>query len=397
MTVNTTCSAGFGSSIQAARRELAERWLNRLMEIMPVEARSVFPTDLLLDHIPALIEEIGKYLVDPAAEDIAANTIVIEKARELGQLRHQQRASLHQVLREYDLLGEILDQFIAEQANVFPEPALFECLDASSRLNRAVRVLMQITAGMFISEYTNTLTDQAKRLDRFNRAVGHELRNVLGTLQFGAQLLDGESMLDDERRAHLIGTVRRNADRAVKIIRSFERLPQSGIVADKPTEQSVEFAELTQEVARQLQEMADARGVELRIRSELPMLYLDTGALELILINLVSNAIKYADPAKPTKFVEVAGRSYDGHYEIEVNDNGIGIPADSLGRIFERFTRAHPHLDEDLGVNGSGLGLAIVEECVKSLAGEIEVQSEEHAGTKFVIHIPKKLPPLKTV
>jgi two-component system OmpR family sensor kinase len=181
----------------------------------------------------------------------------------------------------------------------------------------------------------------------------------------------------------------------VKIIRSFERLPQSGIVADKPTEQTVEFTELAQEVARQLQEMAEARGVELRIRSELPTLYLDTGALELILINLVSNAIKYSDPAKPTKFVEVGGRSDDGHYEIEVKDNGIGIPADSLGTVFERFTRVHAHLDEDLGINGSGLGLAIVEECVKSLAGQIEIQSEERAGTKFIIQIPKKLPPLK--
>ena len=70
-----------------------------------MDARSVFPTDLLLDHVPALIEAIGKYVADPASEDVAANTIVIDKARDLGHLRHQQQASLHQVLREYDLLG----------------------------------------------------------------------------------------------------------------------------------------------------------------------------------------------------------------------------------------------------------------------------------------------------
>ena len=107
-TANSSCAAVLGVRLQHANRILAERWLDRLVALVPVEARSVFPSDLLLDHIPGLIDEIGKFVADPAEEDIAARTIVIDKARELGQLRHQQQASLHQVLREYDLLGEIL-------------------------------------------------------------------------------------------------------------------------------------------------------------------------------------------------------------------------------------------------------------------------------------------------
>lgn len=396
--LNASCTAGLGVSLQVAQRQLAEQWLERLVSLLPVESRSIFPTDLLLDHIPALIDEIGKYVAEPADEDIAARTIVIAKARELGQLRHQQQASLHQVLREYDLLGEILEQFLVEQTRLLlPPPPLAACLEAWRRVSRAVRVLMQVTAGTFIDEYTNTLTDQAKRLDRFNRAVGHELRNVLGTLQFGAELLDNGSVADDAQLKRVAVTVRRNADRAVKIIRSFERLPQSGIIADKPTEQTVDLTESVQEVLRQLQEMADARGVELRAASEFPALYLNSGALELILINLVSNAIKYSDPAKPTRFVEVGGHNHDGHFEVHVKDNGLGIPRDSLGTVFDRFTRAHGHLDDHLGVEGTGLGLSIVEECVKSLAGKVDVHSEEGVGTTFTIHIPRKLPPLGVV
>jgi signal transduction histidine kinase len=393
--VTTPCASTLGVRLQQASRQLAEQWLERLLALVPVDARSVFPSDLLLDHIPTLIDEIGKYVADPTEEDIAARAIVIAKARELGQLRHQQQASLHQVLREYDLLGEVLEEFVITDTSILlPPPSLPECLEAGRRVGRAVRVLMQITAGTFISEYTETLAVQGKRLDAFNRAIGHELRNVLGTLQFGAALLAGESATDDDQRRHLAATVRRSAERAIKIIRSFERLPRSAVVADKPTEQTTELRELIEEVFRQLNEMAGARGVELRMHSQPLMVHVDTGALELVLINLVANGIKYSDRAKDVRFVAVDADARNEHYEIRVRDNGIGIPADSVGKVFERFVRAHAHLDDQLGVEGTGLGLAIVEECVAALAGEIQLESHEGLGTTFSIRIPKKLPPL---
>jgi signal transduction histidine kinase len=393
----TSCSEAIGISLQRAHRQIAERWLDRLVALLPVDTRSVFPTDLLLDHIPGLIEEIGRYVSDPTDGDIAARTVVIAKARELGQLRHQQQASLHQLLREYDLLAEVLEGFVIEQTrDMVPTPSLVECLEACRRVSRAVRVLMQITAGTFITEYTETVAEQTKRLDGFNRAVGHELRNVLGTLQFGAALLAGESAVDDAQRRRLGATVQRSADRALKIIRSFERLPRSGMVADKPTEQTIDMAELTAEVFRQLQEMADARGVELRAGEASQLAYLDTGALELILVNLVANAIKYSDRHKPTKFVRVDCVARNEHYEFQVEDNGIGIPGDQVTKVFERFVRAHSHLDDDLGVDGTGLGLAIVDECVKALGGEVHVASQANLGTTFTVRVPRKVPPVST-
>jgi signal transduction histidine kinase len=386
-----------GTSIQRANRALAERWLDRLVALVPVDARSVFPTDLLLDHIPALITEIGKYVADPADEDIAARTVVISKARELGQLRHQQQASLHQVLREYDLLADVLEDFVVQETSVIvPAPSLPECVDAWRRVGRAVRVLMQITAGTFISEYTETVTAQGRRLDSFNRAIGHELRNILGTLEFGAALLVGDSPLDDTQRRRLAQTVRRNADRALKIIRSFERLPRSGVLADTPTEQTAALDELIREVFRQLQDMADGRAVELRLTSQPAMVHLDTGALELVLINLVANAIKYSDRSKPSRFVAIETSADNEHHSIRVIDNGIGIPEDAVTKVFERFVRAHADLDDQLGIDGTGLGLAIVDECVSALGGEIHVESTERVGTTFTIRIPRKLPPLSS-
>jgi len=100
--------------IKAEHAALAARWFERLAALLPVDAMEVFPTASLLDHVPALIVEISEHVrVTDAA--IAANTAVGDKATELGALRHGQRASLHQVLREYQILGAELVSFVQEE------------------------------------------------------------------------------------------------------------------------------------------------------------------------------------------------------------------------------------------------------------------------------------------
>jgi len=71
-----------------------------------------------------------------------------------------------------------------------------------------------------------------------------------------------------------------------------------------------------------------------------------------------------------------------------VRDNGIGIPKRSIGKIFQRFTRAHAADDSSAVVEGVGLGLAIVDECVRAMGGRIEVESTEGDGTTFVLVLP---------
>jgi two-component system capsular synthesis sensor histidine kinase RcsC len=149
---------------------------------------------------------------------------------------------------------------------------------------------------------------------------------------------------------------------------------------DVPSEQRVELTQLAEEVARQITEMAEARGVKIRVAPDLPSLVADAARLELVLLNLVANAVKYTDAAKPDPFVEIvtARRTAD---EIEptggatcticVRDNGLGIPDADQPAIFDRFFRAHAHLDQQLGVTGTGLGLAIVIDCVHALGGSI--------------------------
>ena len=115
----------------------------------------------------------------------------------------------------------------------------------------------------------------------------------------------------------------------------------------------------------------------------------DVGRLELTLLNLLSNGIKYSDPEKPERYVQVSadGGAAD-HCRILVRDNGIGIPAAALETIFARFTRAHGEREDLRGVDGIGLGLAIVQDCVRAMGGRVDVESTEGAGTLFTLTFP---------
>ena len=102
----------------------------------------MFPSPQLLDHVPELLREIAAYLRAPADEEIAANTRVMAKAAELGVLRFDQRASVHQLLREYQMLAEVLETFFAREVAVLGDEAHPTAVVlAASRAQQAVREL----------------------------------------------------------------------------------------------------------------------------------------------------------------------------------------------------------------------------------------------------------------
>lgn len=388
-------SQHLASRIRRESRALAQRWLDRLHPLLPVAPNEVFPSADLLDHIPALLHEIGSFLQAPEAEEIGANTSVILKARELGLLRHSQRASVHQLLREYELLGRILQAFVHQETAALEDPpSAADCIGVMGRLNRAVQMLMQTTIDTFVARYSETIAEQTARLESFNRMVGHELRNPLSTLFYAVAILRQPATAESEPdRNRVLDLMQRNCDRMRDLLDNISRITRDRAEQqDAPSTQRVETAAIAREVARQLRQMAAARGVEIRVADDLPVLLVDPARLELVLMNLVSNGIKYADPGKPERSVDIAsaGRARGDQVGICVRDNGLGIPADALPNLFRRFFRAHADRDGELKNEGFGLGLSIVQDCVRAMGGEIEVESREGAGTGFTIVLPQR-------
>ena len=374
--------------MRAEHQMLAGRWFERLVDLLPVDARDVFPTESLLDHVPDLILQIGGYLAQPGADAIAANTGILDKARELGALRHAQQASLHQLLREYQILSGVLVTFVLEEMDrlgIVPPPSAGVLL--VSRLHQAVDVLAQATVESFVSLYTRTIAEQSDRLEQFTRMAAHEWRQPLGALQFGVSLLR-QPQFDAGRRQKALDVVERNVARLVDLTRTLETVARMNNPGDNALVQQVSVATVAIEAARQLREMAESRQVRIRVDESLPTLVVDVARLELIFLNLLSNGIKYADPAKLERYVEIRPDRYDGEgCRILVHDNGLGIPAEALPRIFQRFSRAHQERP-DLDAGGIGLGLSIVEDCVTAIGGRIEVNSTEGKGTTFTLTFP---------
>lgn len=392
-------AADFGAliaeRIQAEHVAISARWLERLKGMLSVDTNEVFPTDHLLDHIPALIQELAAYLRAPEAEAVVANTAVIAKAQELGELRHAQSASVHQLLAEYRLLGGILTNFVqTELQHVGVSPGAAEAVEVLRRLNEAIWLLMQTTVNTFVAEYTATISSHAARLESFNRMVSHELRQPLGTLMYALPLLRTETDRGDmARQEHLLAVMERNVLKLTQLMEQLESLSRLRTARmDVPDVQRTDVATVAWEVARQLREMADARGVAITVSEPLPELVIDTARLELILMNLMSNAVKYSDPDKSPRLVsvETVPSETPDSLCISVRDNGLGIPADQVATIFRRFVRAHAERDSELGVRGSGLGLAIAAECAEGVGGNIRVESTVGVGTTFFLSVPRE-------
>jgi signal transduction histidine kinase len=386
----TSFAASIADRIRAEHAVLAARWFERLRDLLPVDATEIFPTESLLDHIPALIIDVSGYLRAPEEGAIAANTLVVEKARELGTLRHHQHASLHQLLREYQLLGGVLIAFVQEEiikSSLAPSPG--ECVAVVSRLHQSVDVLMQETVETFVRLYTVMISDQAERLEQFTRMATHEWRQPLGSLQFAVTFLQ-QAALDPARVNRTLELMDRNVAHLVEMTNKLERLARIREGGDDLVVQEVSVTAVAQQAVRQLREMAEAKGVHVHVADDLPVLTVDVGRLELTFVNLLSNAIKYSDPRKADRMVEVvAGPQSDGECQLIVRDNGIGIPADRIGSIFDRFSRAHADRDDSSGVTGVGLGLSIVADCVRVMRGRVEVESREGLGTAFLITLPR--------
>jgi signal transduction histidine kinase len=127
----------------------------------------------------------------------------------------------------------------------------------------------------------------------------------------------------------------------------------------------------------------DARQIDFQTKLEAGLvLNTDASRLQVVLNNMVANAVRYHNPYQTEAFIRLEAYREGNEVRISVVDNGQGIDPKHLGRIFDMFYRANKHK------SGSGLGLYIVKETLDKLGGTIEVASELNKGTTFTIRLP---------
>jgi signal transduction histidine kinase len=213
--------------------------------------------------------------------------------------------------------------------------------------------------------------------------ASHELKTPVTGIQTLAEALAVTVRSDPDRVPSLVARLAGEADRLARLVGDLldlRRLEERGPLERVP----VDLAELVREVVAGVYDRATAAGVELAVHApDRAFVAGVPGDLELIVKNLVGNAVQYN---RPGGSVEVTLRPQDGTHVLVVRDTGIGIPQQDLSRVFERFYRIDTARSRETG--GTGLGLSIVRHAVERHGGSIRVESLLSEGTTFTVALP---------
>ena len=228
--------------------------------------------------------------------------------------------------------------------------------------------------------------DQLDRMkDEFVLTASHELRSPLTSVQGFAELLMLEREMLAPTQRETVEVILDNTRHLVRLIDDLLDLARSdaGRLTIEP--QPTDPASLIEEAVRTMRARFDSRGQQLRLEIEpdLPWVEADRDRIRQVLVNLLTNANEYCPEGAR---VEVKASRADAEIEIDVIDDGPGIPTEQLEHIFERFTRGDA--GETQRVGGTGLGLAISKSLVELHGGTIAAVSAPSRGSTFYIRLP---------
>ena len=226
--------------------------------------------------------------------------------------------------------------------------------------------------------------DESRR--EFVSNVSHELKTPLTSIKAYTETILSDPGMDAETREYFLGIVLSESDRMHRIVSDLLVLSR---LDNKRTNWSVETFDLRQSIRRLCEVMRGQvsehkHRITFGSQRALPEITADRQRIEQVILNILSNAIKYTpDGGKINiKLTQIP----KGFLRIEIADNGVGIPDTDIGHLFERFYRVEKSRTQDAG--GTGLGLAIAKELVEAHGGHISVKSTLGEGTTVTIDLP---------
>ena len=233
-----------------------------------------------------------------------------------------------------------------------------------------------------VAERTAQLQETNEELDTFAYSVSHDLRAPLRAIQgFAEILLENKDRAHDPERNEFLGRIigaARDMDQMIQDLLAYSRVSRQDILA-----RTVNLDQVVREAVEQLELAGAGGGFHLEKVGTLPKARGDHAVLVQVVLNLLSNSIKYVAPGVTPK-LRIWAEQADAGVRLFVQDNGIGIAPEDQERIFNVFERLH-------GVEtykGTGIGLAIARKAVTRLGGRIGVQSSLGEGSRFWIELP---------
>jgi signal transduction histidine kinase len=212
------------------------------------------------------------------------------------------------------------------------------------------------------------------------------LRTPLTAIKGLVETLRDGAVDDPQVRDRFLRTVEGETDRLIRLVNDLLVLSRADSEALNLQRHPVDLPQLVRATLSRLEPQAEARGVVCRVKTspDTPLVWADPDRIEQVLVNLLDNAIKYSRPGG-TVMVIVAG-DQGQPVRVQVQDEGVGIPAEDLGRVGHRFYRADKARSRTEG--GSGLGLAIAQALVQAHGGQLWLESQEGQGTLVTFTLP---------
>jgi PAS domain S-box-containing protein len=285
-----------------------------------------------------------------------------------------------------EAIGQVLQEngprSLFQESSLGDENPVFLRTHTAAVTDEAADILGSVSVIEDISYLKNL--DQMK--NEFVAMVAHELRAPLSAIhQQITVILEGLAGDTTPKQQELLKRSQERADGLLSLIRDLLDISKMETGRSFQQKTPLDLLVLAEKTVALLTNSAQAKNQTLILKAEpdLPRVNADPEAMEEMLTNLISNAVKFT-PGKG--FIEVLLKPETEHLLIQVSDNGIGIAPDDLTRIFDRFYRVKN--EKTRKIVGTGLGLPIVKKIVEAHLGYIQVESQPDRGTTFKIRIP---------
>jgi len=316
-------------------------------------------------------------LINPVVEELFRITMAASRGK-----------NILRVIRNYELetmLNQALEtgRSMQKQIQVLaPEPRVLQVhiiplQNPGTDRGGVVAILRDITERKLLEEMRS----------EFVANVSHELRTPLTSIRgFAETLLDGA--LEDPRLAReflqIINVETERLSRLIDELLNLSKLENHKFV---PNLQPLEMEKLIKRVVAVLKPRAEDKqlAIKTEVSENFSVVQGDPDMIYQVLINLIENAVSYTQPGGEIMISASAGPE---EVRVDVRDNGIGIPPESLPRVFERFYRVDKARSREQG--GTGLGLSIVKHIIDAHRGSVQVESEVGAGSTFSFVLPRE-------
>lgn len=247
-----------------------------------------------------------------------------------------------------------------------------------------------------IKEQREALEKSLAMKDEFISLISHEFRTPLNVIYSAIQLMECVYFSKiPERVQELIGNIKQNTFRQLRLVNNLLDITRMNSGHIKFNIKNVDIALLTRVITESVELYAKQKNIEISFKSniESKIISLDEEKFERIILNLISNAIKFTDNGGKITVSLDEDKSSDS-VQIRVADTGIGIPKDKQQLIFEKFGQVDNNLSRQ--AEGTGIGLSLVKLFVDALGGKIGLVSEPGKGSIFTVTLPAKKEELET-